>query len=59
MADGRQVKLHLYQGASGPVAYDAIGRCWPTRKDGDHVVPVGLAEPWVMVTIFAEGKKGP
>ena len=56
MAD-KQLRLKLYSGVSGPVAYDRLGRCWATRKEGDRVVPIGLHEHWEIVDRFDAPKK--
>ena len=59
MAD-KTLRLKLYAGAKGPVAYDAQGRIYATRKDGDGVAPEGVTGPWAIVDRFADPtqKKG-
>lgn len=57
MAD-KPLQLKLYQSVIGPVAYDALGRTYVTRKEGDRVVPVGVPNgPWAIVDHFDDGKK--
>lgn len=46
------VKLRLYAGTGGPVAYDATGRTWRTEERDGRTVPVGLSGPWVIVERF-------
>ncbi len=56
MAD-KALQLKLYQGIKGPVAYDALGRTYATRKEGDRTVAVGAPPGCEIVTRFEDGKK--
>ena len=48
MSGGAKIKLRLYRGEDGPVAYAPYGRTWRTRSEGGKTVPVGCVDQWVM-----------
>lgn len=52
----KPLPLRLYQGVNGPVAYDALGRTWPTSGEGDKVAPVVFTRAFVVVDKLAEPK---
>lgn len=52
----KPLRLRTYQGINGLVAYDACGRTWRTRQDGDKVAPVGVDQSHVIVDKLVEPK---
>lgn len=49
MSTNDALTLRLYRGEDGPVAYAPDGRAWRTAIRDEKTVPLGIAEPWVLI----------